>query len=244
MLRVGVTGGIGSGKTALTDWLTEKGITVVDADLAARVVVAPGQPALADIIAAFGDEYLLPDGQLNRAALRKLVFEDADKRKALEAMTHSRIREELIRQLAAADSAYVVLSSPLLLESGQSELIDVSVVVDAPEATQIARTMERDGNDQALVEGIMAAQLDRETRKSRADIVIDNSASLTELHEQATILHQTRVSRIRIGVLASGNDQSTSTSGFCQAKGWPSSPLASPRHCVTRRTLRQTCLSP
>ena len=195
MLRVGVTGGIGSGKTALTDWLTEKGITVVDADLAARVVVAPGQPALADIIAAFGDEYLLPDGQLNRAALRKLVFEDADKRKALEAMTHSRIREELIRQLAAADSAYVVLSSPLLLESGQSELIDVSVVVDAPEATQIARTMERDGNDQALVEGIMAAQLDRETRKSLADIVIDNSASLTELHEQATILHQTLLAR-------------------------------------------------
>ena len=195
MLRVGVTGGIGSGKTALTDWLTEKGITVVDADLAARVVVAPGQPTLAEIIAAFGDEYLLPDGQLNRAALRKLVFEDADKRKALEAMTHSRIREELVRQLAAADSAYVVLSSPLLLESGQSELIDVSVVVDAPEATQIARTMERDGNDQALVEGIMAAQLDRETRKSRADIVIDNSASLTELHEQATILHQTLLAR-------------------------------------------------
>ena len=195
MLRVGVTGGIGSGKTALTDWLTEKGITVVDADLAARVVVAPGQPALAEIIAAFGDEYLLPDGQLNRAALRKLVFEDADKRKGLEAMTHSRIREELIRQLTAADSAYVVLSSPLLLESGQSELIDVSVVVDAPEATQIARTMERDGNDQALVEGIMAAQLDRETRKSRADIVIDNSASLTELHEQATILHQTLLAR-------------------------------------------------
>lgn len=195
MLRVGVTGGIGSGKTALTDWPTEKGITVVDADLAARVVVAPGQPALADIIAAFGDEYLLPDGQLNRAALRKLVFEDADKRKALEAMTHSRIREELISQLAAADSAYVVLSSPLLLESGQSELIDVTVVVDAPEATQIARTMERDGNDQALVEGIMAAQLDRETRKSRADIVIDNSASLTELHEQATILHQTLLAR-------------------------------------------------
>ena len=195
MLRVGVTGGIGSGKTALTDWLTEKGITVVDADLAARVVVAPGQPALAEIMTAFGDEYLLPDGQLNRAALRKLVFEDAEKRKALEAMTHSRIREELIRQLAAADSAYVVLSSPLLLESGQSELIDVSVVVDAPEATQIARTMERDGNDQALVEGIMAAQLDRETRKSRADIVIDNSASLTELHEQATILHQTLLAR-------------------------------------------------
>ena len=195
MLRVGVTGGIGSGKTALTDWLTEKGITVVDADLAARVVVAPGQPALAEIMTAFGDEYLLPDGQLNRAALRKLVFEDAEKRKALEAMTHSRIGEELIRQLAAADSAYVVLSSPLLLESGQSELIDVSVVVDAPEATQIARTMERDGNDQALVEGIMAAQLDRETRKSLADIVIDNSASLTELHEQATILHQTLLAR-------------------------------------------------
>ncbi len=195
MLRVGITGGIGSGKTALTDWLAQQGITVVDADLAARVVVAPGQPALAEIAAAFGNSYLLPDGQLDRAALRELVFADADKRRTLEAITHPRIREELVRQLSAANSPYAVLSSPLLLESGQSDLVDVSVVVDVPEAMQIARTMERDGNDQALVEGIMAAQLGRETRKSRADIVIDNSGTLADLHEKAAILHQTLLAR-------------------------------------------------
>ena len=195
MLRVGITGGIGSGKTALTDWLAQQGITVVDADLAARVVVAPGQPALAEIAAAFGNRYLLPDGQLDRAALRELVFADADKRRTLETITHPRIREELVRQLSAANSPYAVLSSPLLLESGQSDLVDVSVVVDVPEDMQIARTMERDGNDQTLVEGIMAAQLGREIRKSRADIVIDNSGTLADLHEKAAILHQTLLAR-------------------------------------------------
>ena len=195
MLRVGITGGIGSGKTALTDWLAGQGITVVDADLAARAVVAPGQPALAEIVATFGEDYLQPDGQLDRGAMRQLVFEDAEKRKALEAITHPRIREELQRQLDTADSVYVVLSSPLLLESGQSELVDLSVVVDVPEATQIERTMQRDGNDRALVESIMAAQLDRETRKNRADIIIDNSASLSALHEKAEILHQTLLAR-------------------------------------------------
>lgn len=195
MLRVGITGGIGSGKTALTDWLAGQGITVVDADLAARAVVAPGQPALAEIVATFGKDYLQPDGRLDRGAMRQLVFEDTEKRKALEAITHPRIREELQRQLDTADSVYVVLSSPLLLESGQSELVDLSVVVDVPEATQIERTMQRDGNDRALVEGIMAAQLDRETRKNRADIIIDNSASLSALHEKAEILHQTLLAR-------------------------------------------------
>ena len=195
MLRVGITGGIGSGKTALTDWLAVQGITIVDADLAARAVVALGQPALAEIVATFGEDYLQPDGQLDRGAMRQLVFEDTEKRKALEAITHPRIREELQRQLDTADSVYAVLSSPLLLESGQSELVDLSVVVDVPEATQIERTMQRDGNDRALVEGIMAAQLDRETRKNRADIIIDNSASLSALHEKAEILHQTLLAR-------------------------------------------------
>ena len=134
MLRVGITGGIGSGKTALTDWLSTQSIVIVDADLAARVVVEPGQPALAEIAAQFGQEYLLPDGQLDRAALRKLVFADDAKRQTLESITHPRIRDELTRQMAVAQSPYVVLSSPLLLESGQSEMVDLSVVVDVPEA--------------------------------------------------------------------------------------------------------------
>ena len=195
MLRVGVTGGIGSGKTALTDWLSTQGIVIVDADLAARVVVEPGQPALAEIAAQFGQEYLLPDGQLDRAALRKLVFADDAKRRTLESITHPRIRDELTRQMAAAQSPYVVLSSPLLLESGQSEMVDLSVVVDVPEAVQIERTMARDQNDRALVEQIMAAQLDRATRISRADIVIDNSGSLEALHLRGAQLHRTLLAR-------------------------------------------------
>ena len=195
MLRVGITGGIGSGKTALTDWLATKGIVIVDADLASRVIVAPGQPALAEIAEAFGSEFIQPDGELDRAALRALVFTDDSKRQQLEAITHPRIREELARQMNAADSAYVVLSSPLLLESGQSAMVDLSVVVDVPEDTQIERTMARDDNSQELVEGIMAAQLDRDTRIARADIVIDNSGTLDALYERGEILHQTLLAR-------------------------------------------------
>ena len=195
MLRVGITGGIGSGKTALTDWLSEKGIVIVDADLASRMIVATGQPALAEIAETFGQEYIQQDGQLNRAALRALVFTDDSKRQQLEAITHPRIREELARQMEAADSAYVVLSSPLLLESGQSSMVDLSVVVDVPEITQIERTMARDNNARQLVEGIMAAQLDRDTRISRADIVINNSGSLDELYQRGEVLHQTLLAR-------------------------------------------------
>ena len=195
MLRVGITGGIGSGKTALTDWLAGKGIVIVDADLASRTIVAPGQPALREIVDTFGSEYLQHDGQLDRAALRTLVFSDEEKRRQLERITHPRIREELARQMDSADSTYVVLSSPLLLESGQSTMVDLSVVVDVPEDTQIQRTMARDHNSRELVEGIMTAQLDRDTRISRADIVIDNSGSLKALHERGEILHQTLLAR-------------------------------------------------
>ena len=124
MLRVGVTGGIGSGKTALTDWLATQGVIIVDADLAARSVVKPGQPALLEIADEFGEEYLDSEGELDRAALRALVCEDEAKRKKLEAITHPRIREELFQQMLKADSAYAVLSSPLLLESGQSDMVD------------------------------------------------------------------------------------------------------------------------
>jgi dephospho-CoA kinase len=195
MFRVGITGGIGSGKTALTDWLATQGIVIVDADLAARIVVEPGQPALTEIAETFGEEFLLSNGQLNRAALRQRVFSDESQRKALEAITHFRIRDELARQMQEATSPYVVLSSPLLLESGQSEMVDVSVVVDVPKALQIERTMARDQNDRQLVEQIMAAQLDRETRIARSDIVIDNSTSLDALHQRAAVLHETLLGR-------------------------------------------------
>ena len=195
MLRVGVTGGIGSGKTALTDWLSEQGIVIVDADRVAREVVQPGTPALKAIIDAFGEQYLTQDGNLDRAAMRQLVFGDEEKRLLLESITHPQIREALWDQLRRADSAYVVLSSPLLLESGQSEMVDVSVVVDVPEEMQIQRTMARDANDKALVEKIMAAQMRRQKRLQLADIVVDNSGDLSALHDRAALLHETLLNR-------------------------------------------------
>ena len=194
-MRVGVTGGIGSGKTALTDWLSEQGIVIVDADRVAREVVQPGTPALKAIIDAFGEQYLTQDGNLDRAAMRQLVFGDEEKRLLLESITHPQIREALLDQLQRADSAYVVLSSPLLLESGQSEMVDVSVVVDVPEEMQIQRTMARDANDKALVEKIMAAQMRRQERLQLADIVVDNSGDLSALHDRAALLHETLLNR-------------------------------------------------
>lgn len=194
-LRVGITGGIGSGKSAVTSRLEAKGISVVDADLAARAVVAPGQPALSEIMAHFGEGIIAADGHLDRAALRRIVFNDPGQRLALEAITHPRIREEIASQLEDATSPYVVLSSPLLLESGQSQFVDLVVVVDVPEAVQLARTTARDNNTEELVRQIMAAQLDRDTRLAGADIVIDNSAPLDALDDKVDALHTDLLAR-------------------------------------------------
>ena len=186
---VGITGGIGSGKSAVTDYLEIKGITVVDADKVARVVVEPGTSGLAAITEHFGGDILLPDGTLDRAALRKIVFDEPDERKVLEGITHPRIREEIARQLIEAGSPYVVLASPLLLESGQSSFADYVVVVDVPESVQLSRTMTRDDNSEQLVKSIMAVQLDRETRLARSDTSISNEGTLEELHTRVDALH-------------------------------------------------------
>lgn len=198
MFVVGITGGIGSGKTAVTDHLERHGVVVVDADKAARIIVEPGKPALDEIEKHFGAEILADDGSLDRAALREIVFADTNQRKALEAITHPRIREEIERQLQNAASPYVVLSSPLLLESGQNSFTDYVVVVDVTESVQIDRTMTRDSNSEALVRQIMAAQLDRETRLARADEAIANDSSLEILHQRVDDLHE------RMLVLAEG----------------------------------------
>ena len=192
---VGITGGIGSGKSAVTDYLETKGITVVDADKVARVVVEPGTSGLAAIAEHFGSDILLPDGSLDRAALRKVVFDNADERKVLEGITHPRIREEIARQLSEATSPYVVLASPLLLESGQNSFANYVVVVDVPESVQLSRTMARDDNSEQLVKSIMAAQLDRETRLSRADTSISNDGSLDELYTRVDDLHEDLLAR-------------------------------------------------
>ena len=192
---VGITGGIGSGKSAVTDYLETKGISVVDADKVARVVVEPGTSGLVAITEHFGQEILLPDGGLDRAALRKLVFDNPDERKVLEGITHPRIREEIARQLNEASSPYVVLASPLLLESGQNSFADYVVVVDVPESVQLSRTMARDDNSEQLVKSIMAAQLNRETRLSRADTSISNDGTLEELYARVDDLHESLLAR-------------------------------------------------
>ena len=195
MFVVGITGGIGSGKSAVTDQLETLDITVVDADKVARVVVEPGTSGLAAIVEHFGEDILLADGGLDRAALRKIVFDNPDERKVLEGITHPRIRDEIARQLSEASSPYVVLSSPLLLESGQNTFADYVVVVDVPEEVQIRRTMARDNNSETLVKQIMAAQLDRQTRLSRADTSITNDASLEALYERVENLHEDLLAR-------------------------------------------------
>ena len=189
-LVVGITGGIGSGKSAVTERFEALGIAVVDADLAARVVVEPGRPALAAIAEHFGQDVMLPDGELDRAALRARVFADEAERRWLEQLTHPLIGAEIGDQLAASRSPYTILSSPLLLETRPKTLVDLVVVVDVPEDIQLQRTMTRDKNEEAQVRRIMAAQMVRADRLELADIVIDNSRSLQELDDTVQELHK------------------------------------------------------
>ncbi|SDZ92494.1 dephospho-CoA kinase [Microbulbifer marinus] len=190
MFTIGLTGGIGSGKSAAADCFRALGIHVVDADWAARVVVQPGQPALAKIAEHFGADVLLGNGELDRARLRGLVFDNADERNWLEALLHPLIREEILRALAASQSAYAILESPLLIESGQYKLVDRVCVIDVPEALQIERAGARDRNDPEQIRKIMAAQLPRAERLQRADDVLDNSGDLSSLEAQVASLHQ------------------------------------------------------
>lgn len=190
MFVVGLTGGIGSGKTAVSDRFATRGITIVDADIAARVVVEPGQRALTSIAEHFGEDILTANGELDRAALRARVFADPDERVWLEALLHPRISECIGEQLAAAKSAYAVLVSPLLFESNQVRFTNRVLVVDVPEELQLERTMARDNNDEAQVRAIMAAQASRSDRLEKADDVIVNDADLDSLDARVEDLHQ------------------------------------------------------
>ena len=186
MYSVAITGGIASGKTAVTERLASRGIAVVDADLASRAVVEPGQPALAEILGAFG-ELRDSDGRLDRGKLRALVFADPEARRRLEAITHPRIREWMQRQAELASSAYVVLAIPLLAEVGGRAAypwLRRIVVIDAPVARQRERLRRRDGADAVMVERLLAAQATRPQRLALADDVLINDGTLDELHRR------------------------------------------------------------
>jgi len=186
---VGLTGGIGSGKTAAADRFIYHGITAVDADLASRAVVAPGEEALDLIARQFGEEILLADGNLDRAQLRHIVFADETKRRWLQSLLHPLISNYLRQHIEQATSEYVILVNPLLIESRQTAWCNRVLVIDAPESEQVTRTMARDNNTAAQVENIMQAQLPRDVRLQAADDVITNDKDLTHLHVQVDELH-------------------------------------------------------
>ena len=188
-MLVGLTGGIGSGKSAAADYFATLGIDVVDADLASRAVVEPGQPALSTIAEHFGAGIVDAQGHLDRAALRKKVFSDVAERKWLQQLLHPLINTYLVEQVAGARSAYCLLVNPLLIESGQQQWCDSVIVVDVPVATQLTRTMDRDDNTREQVQAIIDAQASREQRLKNADFVITNDRDLPSLYEQIDTLH-------------------------------------------------------
>ncbi|CBL46663.1 Dephospho-CoA kinase [gamma proteobacterium HdN1] len=190
MLIIGLTGGIGSGKTAATDRFHAHGITIVDADIVARQVVEPGTPALTQIREHFGANVITAEGALDRRALREIVFANPAERKWLEALTHPLIGQEIRRQLEASQTPYTLLVSPLLFESGQVLMAHRTVLVDAPIEAQIHRTIARDNTTEAGARAIVDAQMPREQRLARADDVLTNDQDLAHLHAQVDALHQ------------------------------------------------------
>ena len=186
---VGLTGGIGSGKSAAATRFAERGIDVVDADLASRAVVEPGQPALTEIAHHFGDELLQGDGSLDRTQLRHRVFADDEARQWLQRLLHPLINQYLRDHLAQASSPYAMLVNPLLIETQQYRWCWRTVVIDVPVELQVERTMSRDNNTREQVDNIVRAQASREQRNAIADDIIMNDTTLEALYSEVDQLH-------------------------------------------------------
>jgi dephospho-CoA kinase len=188
-LRVGLTGGIASGKSLVANMFAKLGPEIVDADRVAREVVAPGEPVLAALREAFGAEVLSSRGELDRAALRKLVFADAEKRRTLDALLHPLIRARLLARLDQVRGPYAIIAVPLLVETDFAALVDRIAVVDCPESVQLERLMRRDGIPRTEAVAMIAAQADRATRLRAAHDVIDNSGDVEATRRQVALLH-------------------------------------------------------
>lgn len=187
---VGLTGGIGSGKTTVSDSFAELGITVIDADVIAREVVEPGTPALAQIIAKFGAEILTKDGQLDRSKLREHVFRHEEDKQWLNQLLHPVIRQEMLRQCQQAQSPYAILSVPLLIENKLYTLVDRVLVVDCSEEQQLRRGSQRDGVGPEQIRRIMQAQCSRQERLKFADDIVDNNTTIEAVKEQVNTLNR------------------------------------------------------
>ena len=189
MFRVGLTGGIASGKTTVAALFTELGAGVVDTDQVAREVVAEGEPGLEAIVDAFGTGVLVDSGDLDRSALRAIIFGDADERRKLEGILHPLIRARTLTQLDAVETPYAVVVVPLLVETDFAEFVDRVLVVDCPRELQLERLVQRDQISTADAEAILATQVDRETRSAHADDILDGGQSLDKIRQHVRILH-------------------------------------------------------
>ena len=177
---VGLTGGIGSGKSTIAELFAELGVPVIDADIVARQVVEKGSPLLQQIVAHFGTEMLLENGELNRAALREKVFNHETEKQWLNQLLHPAIRTEMLNQLAQQRAPYCIFMVPLLIENKLTALCQRELVVDVSEQTQLTRASQRDNNQLALIKNIMQSQVSRSERLQHADDVINNDADLSE----------------------------------------------------------------
>ena len=189
-LRIGLTGGIASGKTTVAQRFTEWGIPVIDADEAARAVVAPGTRGLAEVIERFGKGVVTPNGELDRRALRDLIFSDAALRHDLEAILHPRIREQMEQQATATAGPYLVMAIPLLIEGGSRDRVDRVLVVDVDEAVQLERVMARDGTTLDQARAILGSQASRSVRLSAADDVLLNTGTVPDLRQSVDRFHE------------------------------------------------------
>lgn len=189
MLRIGLTGGVASGKSTVARLFEALGVTVVDSDQLAREVVAPGTPGLEAVVQRFGPGILNDAGELDRAALRRLVFADPQARRDLEAITHPLIRAGMERRAVASGGPYLILMIPLLVEGGKLDRVDRILVVDCPEALQIRRVMVRDGITEDAARAMLAAQASREQRLAVAHDVVENTGDVAGLRDQVERLH-------------------------------------------------------
>lgn len=187
---VGLTGGIGSGKTTVANLFAAEGISLVDADIVAREVVAPGSTGLEAIVTHFGIEILTPEGELDRAKLRQRIFSHPEEREWLNQLLHPMIRQEMLAQVEKATSAYVIMVVPLLFENGLDRLVNRTLVVDISPELQINRTVKRDNVDASQVNNIISSQCSRSEKLARADDIIDNQGEISTLKREVLALHQ------------------------------------------------------
>ena len=197
MFTVALTGGIGSGKSLVSDMFARRGVPIIDADVIARELVKPGNPALLEIVHAFGRDVISAKGELNRAELARITFSQASLRKQLETILHPRIRAEVRTQLQKLNADYAIVVIPLLVETGQVEAYNRVLVIDCDEAIQIERVRDRDQRSDAQIRAIMQAQASRAQRLSWADDIIENNGSLQNLEQDVDRLHQSYLKSVK-----------------------------------------------